>query len=570
MKSRRRGVFAPKILIPLLAAGAVGIGAVGVMSLLARRGEAAFSMIPADACVAVSFDNTPSASQVPLFNEIKAAMQDSGLNSWIDNFLESMDPRTGSFKKLRSHIRGSFAVGMWGDLSKKPNVMVAIALEDPSGAEQIISSLAAPGAVVGDGKFPLQKKEDNGFRYYEVPEGKMVLTFYGDYAIFATDTATAQKAISVGKGQAPNIYEQPAFKQARQSLPDDASLMVFVSGEAIAKADPNTQKVYEALGVHPQGWMACGMTLRREGILFDSYEPATSQGVFREALLKMKPLTYESLDKFPKGAIGVFGLSSPGTYVELLQKAFSSVPDVGPEMKKGIAEMEKEIGTSFEGQWIPALRGEVYAAMYPPAPGQKEPGFILSIDNRNGGSATTFFKEIVAKVNSGKFDKNGETVRLKEMQDGEFMTYIPQEKNSKNTGLIGVTDNQVMLFSNRGVFEQTKAKDGSLPDTEGLASYTQGDPAQFRLQLDMYKLLDMLESMGESPKDINLRQILSSRDLTVTGYCDGKVSTAHVLIPLNIPELIRVIGKEAKKGGGPALGAAPPVPAPPKGITTGT
>jgi hypothetical protein len=532
---RARGVFAPKILIPLLAAGAVGVGTVGVMSLLARRGEAAISMIPADAMIAFSFDNAPSPAQVGLFNEIRGAMDDSGLNDFVNDFLQGLDPQNGSFRKLREHIKGSFAGGVWGDLdSQKPDVVIAIALDDARGAEALISKWARPQTA-------------DGMTYYTAPDkgAEMILTFYGDYGVMASNVGAAQKAIRVARGLEPNLYEEASFKQARRSLPDDASFMMFVNGRAVARADENTRRIYESMGVHPEGWVACGVTLRREGIHIDSYEPAGAYGEVREALRSMRPLNYASLEHYPKGAIGVLGISSPSAYLKIMKKAFMTMPDIGPDLRKGLAEMEKETGTSVDSDWLPALRGEIYAALYPPVAGEKEPGFIISIDDSNGGTATKLFRKLVAKVNGGEFDKKGEAVRLVESQMGELSVFTPN-KDNENGGGVAVVDRQVMLFSNKGVAAQIANPSGSLPDSEGLSDFTQGEPAQMRFHIDVQALFDMLERMGEMPKDVDLRQIVSGRQLTATGYFDGTSSRAHVLIPLNIPELIRVMGKQAK------------------------
>nr|MBA3726982.1 DUF3352 domain-containing protein [Armatimonadota bacterium] len=375
MKTRMRGVFTPKILIPLLAAGAVGVATVGVMSLLARRGEAATGMIPADAVVAVTFDNTPSPGQVTLFNEIKAAMQDSGMSDYVDEFLQSLDPKTGAFKQLRSHVRGSFAMGLWGDLqSEKPDVMVAVALIDPAGAEAIVQKLASSAM-------------DAGLKVYKPEKVPLIITFHDDYAIFATSAATAGRAISVARGESPNLKDDPEFKRAREALPSDASLMYFINGRAIAKADPKTKKLYASMGVTEHGWMAGGVTLRKEGIQIDGFQPMQAQGEFGKIMSTMKPLGYSSLRRFPAGAIGIAGLSNPGGFVEIFEKVTSALPQDAPEVQKGIAEMEKETGTSFEKDWMPALRGEVYVALYPPSGDAQEPGVIVSVDNGNGGTA---------------------------------------------------------------------------------------------------------------------------------------------------------------------------------------
>jgi hypothetical protein len=57
----------------------------------------------------------------------------------------------------------------------------------------------------------------------------------------------------------------------------------------------------------------------------------------------------------------------------------------------------------------------------------------------------------------------------------------------------------------------------------------------------------MIDKMGELPKDVNLRQILSGRNLTATGTWETDAAKGTVVIPINVPELIRVLGKKAKE-----------------------
>ncbi len=153
----------------------------------------------------------------------------------------------------------------------------------------------------------------------------------------------------------------------------------------------------------------------------------------------------------------------------------------------------------------------------------------------------------MGKANSGAFDKDGKKVRFTKSTHGDLQVYVPSD--SKGDAFLAENGDQLMLFSKEALLERSASGTRSLADSDNLRSFTQGQPAQFRLQLDMYGLVDMLSSMGESPKDMNLKQILSSRDLTINAFYDGKVSKASMLIPINIPELIRFIGKQAKEGG---------------------
>jgi hypothetical protein len=536
VNSRNRGVFAPKILIPLLVAGAVGIGAVGVMSLLARRGEAAISMIPADALMAMSFDNTPSPSQVPLFNEIKAAMDDSGLNNFIDDFLKNLDPQGNTLQKMRGHIRGSFAIGAWGDFQKKPDMIAAISLDDAAGAESLLSSYPQ-----------VRRRVSGGMRYYAPDDAPLVVMFYGDYALLASSIEAAQKAIGVAKGKERNLYEEASFKLARNSLPDDASLMLFINGAAIAKADDDTKQIYEAMGIHPQGWAAMGVTLRSEGIVINGYEPpADASDEIRTKLREIGPLAYGSLDRLPGNALGAAGISNPGAMIDLFLEATGSVKEIAKDVHEGLGEFERVTGTSVDKDWIPALRGELFFAMYAPLKGKSEPGIILSVDNSNGGTATTFIAKLMARINSGALDKEAkERIRFTSDKKGDMTVYVPNGKDKK--GFVAVTGNQVILFSREDLLNASIEGGPALDETEGMKSFSANDGAQFRMQIDMEQLFDLITEAAEVPKDIDLRQILSRRELTMSAKWDDNGSTCEMLLPIDLPSLIRVIGREAGK-----------------------
>jgi len=255
----------------------------------------------------------------------------------------------------------------------------------------------------------------------------------------------------------------------------------------------------------------------------------------------MKPLGYASLRRFPVGAIGIIGMSNLGAWRELLKKTFGVQPE-GPEMEKGIAEMEKETGTSFEKDWVPAFRGEAFAALYPPDDGTKEPGFIISIDNGNGGTATSLARKLIGKANAGQFDDKHK-VRFSEQRLGDLSVFTPS--NGNDDYFLGASEDQVLLFSKPKLLHEAAQPNETLP--EGLRTFTQGDRAQMRFQLDLYGLVGMLDHMGEAPKDINLKQVLSSRSITMSAQWDEASARMEILIPINIPELIRVVGKEAKK-----------------------
>lgn len=535
MKNRLRGAFAPKIVIPVIAAGAIGLGTVGILTLMSRKGEAAINMIPADAIFAMSFDNTPSAEQVPLFNEIKNAMEDSGLNQMIDDALRQLDPKNNSLEKIRNEIKGSFAVGVWGDVvGGAPDVMLAITLNNPTSAENLIAAWAQP-------------KNDDGLRYYVSPEGEMILTFYKEYAIMASSVQAAKRAIATGDGKEQSLYAQPSFQAARDSLPSDASLMVFVNGAAIAEADPETKKMFSAMGVDASGWAAYGVSLRREGIQIDSYSPCTSRdSEFAEAVDAMTPLNYKSLERFPAGALGVAGISSPASVVEMIRSALDGIADAKSEIERGISEMEQKTGFSFAEDLLPAFRGELFMALYPGS--QNEPGVIIGLDNSNGANVTEFAARVIEKINMGAFDEGDEKPRLQESQVGDLKVYRAVQQAEE--GWLAIGQDQIFLVSKKDLLEAVaNPQSKNLSNDEGVRSVTRGEPAQFKLSVDLERVLDeVLKAVDTKPEDVQMfRQCLAGRELTLSWSYDGKVGKMRMLIPIDIPQLIRTAGQKARE-----------------------
>ncbi|MBA3726495.1 MAG: hypothetical protein H0W86_08585 [Armatimonadetes bacterium] len=153
-------------------------------------------------------------------------------------------------------------------------------------------------------------------------------------------------------------------------------------------------------------------------------------------------------------------------------------------------------------------------------------------------------KKLIERANAGEFDSR-EKVRFTEEQRGDLSVYIPS--NAKDQAFLGVSGEQAMLFTQPKLLDKAAQPSSSLPDSEGLTTFTQGAPSQFQLQLDMYGLVDMLNRMGQAPKDMDLKQVLSSRSLTMAAKWDGAASRLQMLIPIDVAELIRVVGKEAKK-----------------------
>ncbi|MDQ2987004.1 MAG: DUF3352 domain-containing protein [Armatimonadota bacterium] len=512
-----RGVFAPKILLPLLAVGAVGFGTVGVMNLLQRRGEAAIGLIPADATLVISFDNTPAASQVLLFNEISAAMEDSGVNRLVDDLIEDsgMPPEA---RAIKDNLKGSFALGVWGDLaSGKPDTLLAAALNDPASAESIVAKHAE--------KLPNTRVTAYTF------EEDVVIAFHDDYVIVANSVNTIERAIDASEDKIESLDQAAAYKKARESLPREASLMVFVNGEAVARSDEDTRKMYEAFGIKKAGWAALSATVLAEGIQVDMFQDMEGGGRILEAYESLSDLNYDSAQKLPSGAIGIVGLSGAGTMIKTLVESIEA-SELAADFSSGVDEMEKDTGLSLEKDLIPALAGESYAAIYPPKKADEEPTFVIMFDEQNGANPENAARKIIKSVDDFTMSQVGEAevfVNGVETSDEPVIAILPDR--------VVVTNDRSLVSAPQG---------NSLTSNGGLASFDEGEPAKFKLQIDMKAVFEMVRKFGgdEMP---DLEQALSQQTLDCSWTVEDGVAKGRALLPFKLPELIRIIGKQASQ-----------------------
>ncbi|MEO7454372.1 MAG: DUF3352 domain-containing protein, partial [Fimbriimonadales bacterium] len=514
MKRSIRGVFTPKILIPLLAIGAVGFGAVGVMSLLERRGEAAISMIPSDAALAISFDNTPSPSQVMLFKEISNAMEDGGVNRFVDEMMDDMEVPP-QVRAIKENLKGSFAVGLWGDIAGgEPDMVFAAALNSTASAENVLRDHA-------------KKISGLGVPAYEV-DGEVIIAFYEDYALVSNSQENLRRAIDAGEGKIQSLDEIAAFKSARESLPSDASFMLFVNGEAIAKADEDTRKMYEAMGIVKAGWAAVSATVIDTGIQIDMYQDMRGAGQLVAEYEAIPELTYTSANRLPAGAIGVLAVSDAGRMVgAVIESVSASV--LGADFEEGFGEMEKETGLNLEKDILPALAGETYMALYPPKDGKDDPTFVLMFDEQNGGKPEAAARKIIAS-------EKGFTSKM--LGDAEVFSMKVDEP------VIAILPDQVVITNDLAIISEQPAN--ALTSTGSLAKFDEGTPAKFKLQIDLRQLVAMAREFGGDDVP-DIEQALSQDSLECSWTVENGVSKGRALIPLKLPELIRIAGQEMKK-----------------------
>jgi len=535
---RSWGVFSPKTLLPVLAIGAVAFGTVGLLQLLNRRGEAAIQLLPANALMAMSFDNTPSPQQVPLFNEIKAAMEDSGLNAKIDEFLLQADPK-GTLQKIRRELRGSFAMGLFGDLKGEPDVLIIAALFNRNSAEALMADFAT-------------EQKEGDLHYYLVRDNKTYVAFHNNYVLVSNRLSGLERAFEVAKGQAKSLYEATEFKNARNLLPSDATLMTFISGKTLAESNPQMLKGMKSLGFGENTWLAYSITLRKEGILIDSTQPADpSNPVFAKWIAKMPSLHYSALEEMPSGALGAGAVSNPSIWWDIFRNALELSGEIEKqEFLDGIQQFEKEIGLSFEDEFLAAFRGEVNAALYPPKEKNGKPQLVISIDNSNNGKATEIALRLIEKTNAGDFDSNAKKPRFDETKMGEYRVFRAKENTPEANDIgLAIGKDRVLFVYGKELLDKIVSGGGgdSLLHSDAFMKLRDDQQSRATLSIDMYQLVDLIEQSAQTPPDINLKQLLSQRELTANWVLTEKASSTHIVIPLDLPQVIRTVGKQMQK-----------------------
>ena len=204
--------------------------------------------------------------------------------------------------------------------------------------------------------------------------------------------------------------------------------------------------------------------------------------------------------------------------------------DLGRDFDQGFAEMEKDTGLSFETDVLPALAGETYIAMYPPTSKEDdEPRFIMMFDEQNGATPEAAARKLIAKVDEFTSKKIG---------DVEVFSAGADEP------VIAITADQVVVTNDVSIVSEPTSN--SLTDSGSLSKFDEGQPAKFKIQIDLRKLFATIrEFAGEDMP--NIEQALSQDSFECSWTVENGVSKGRALIPLKLPELIRIAGKEMQK-----------------------
>ncbi len=371
-------------------------GAYVYRTLFARPGEAALNYVPADALAVISIDLSPSPTQALAFKQIDNALSRNGLERYTENSILDMIQKS----PLNAELAPLVKRGAAGCLDSKPGRsdkemtgLLFISVSDGGKALEIIQKHAQP-------------KFYKGLKYYVANNQPFGIYVLDDLLVMSDDPAELLKVKEIKDGTRKAITSVPEFLAAREDVASDANVMAFASQalwniafKDIAKTSPN--------------WMALGIAVRDGGIGL-SMAGKTDPANFPElkTYASIPPVRIDLFQVLPEGSYGMFATSDLGTALRMGESSVSNNKDA----RKGIQDMEdsmeKSIGLSVQNDLIPALRGDVVAAVYPSRKGEVVGVDVLAvIDDLNGGDPSSAVQKFQAFMDK-QMSKEGNEQKL--------------------------------------------------------------------------------------------------------------------------------------------------------------
>jgi hypothetical protein len=550
----RRAAVKPFVLLAALIPIAGG-GVLAYNFFFNRPGESAIQLLPQDALVVVTLDTNPSPEQAVTFKRILDAVEREGLLPEMDKALTEVMDKSPVAAELRPHLSKSFALAaLKGPEGGNPDMAVLLAVKQADKVAAILGKHGAKATEEGVELFALRK-----------PETRAALI--GPYLVLSDRAAPLARIQAVQRDKSPSLDKSPDYQQARASLPKDANLMVFVSPAGMKEL---ADQVKEAAGVAaPETrFFTLGLTVRDSGLEITGQLPTADKPDSPFArLADMAPLDPTALDRLPPGALGVFALSQPGKLWAPVRQAMGP-EDAGDEMDEALEDFEDETGLSVERDVVPALGGNLVAAVYPDAEKPTESADVLIVVDESGGANPA---ELAEKLRL-KVESEEDVEFVGEPTAGHKSWYLsePVEGKSLCYGEVGKT---VFLSSNRDLLRRAlEAQSGGAAGGEALPSSALAGMrkallpgAQLALMVDLRGVLNTFRKpLEEAMADLeeekltfdDVAGIFGGGDpgLTLSGKYDRQVAAFQLFIPLDYDRVIRLAGMGARKLADPNSG----------------
>lgn len=545
----------------LSAIGVAAVGYGGYKVFFNRTGEAAVALIPSDATFVVTLDTNPSTQQLPTFQKIVKALNEEGFDKDMEDGMGSLVGKAGLAKEMRQYVSTSFALAFWSPTGGKSHGLALFSLKDKNGAEAALKT----GKSVTGANVPAYRFESQD----------MVISVMGNYLAVASDVETLNRADATQKGAA-SIASLDEYRSARAALPEDSTVMCFISPSAIAemaKSNPAAQFVTAK-------WMGMSATVRSDGLQLDFRGPvdnATLKGVGQLA-----PLSPTLLSRLPGGAFGVLAYSQPAKYYSMFKNAANKASE-SDEMNKQTKAFEQETGISIEGDIVPALNGDIAIAAYPDASNNPSSAdFVALITNDNNATPANLveklqavFEKEVAKQAAEHPDKKVPHLVQKDMGGAKVWSLDPEslaemqksmEKDSnpalrnKNI-LIAAKDGNVFVCTSDAMLAKTLAPSQSLSDDSAFSEMAAkaGQDPQGMVLVAVGRVIEAYRSMIDKASETShfkADDLLAltggpNSGLLMSGKMDREVGTATFFLPLDWEKAIHMVGTQKREGSKP-------------------
>lgn len=362
-----------------------------------RAGEAAASLIPADAILVATLDVTPGPDQVVLFGRIAKAMATE--KTFLESTVSSSKNGTTFFDEVAPHLRASYAFGAWERAGAKTTdtpAFVGLATIDSVGTVEAIA-----------GRHGTLTHLD-ALKYYTIRSEKLCIAFVKDYLVVSDKPDALARVLAVSRGETDSVAGLASFREARDKLPASANFMMFANmataaawskqlGSSPVFGSPSRTLQGRAgeAALKLTGWATVATTLRGQGLETVWRVPYNASMPGSKLLGDIVPIDKKLYSRLPSGPYGFLTFAQPGAYYEAKDTAFHLTPDEKKALEEGLNSFEKETGLSIQKDLVVGLKGNLTLAVYPARDAMMGiPDGLILLDDANGADPATMTAKI--------------------------------------------------------------------------------------------------------------------------------------------------------------------------------
>ena len=576
--------------------------------------DAAAQFFPASAMLMVTADIKPgSPEQVLTFKRISDALKTTDIRPKINEMRDGFTADLPLAQEIWPHLNRSVAAMTWSQTHKVNKTItqkVAIPLSKPvkKGKKTAkktpktlyktvtkkvmtdVTDLHVLTALSIDDATSVRKiLDDNAKRVVDkdglhlvyLKDIDVVVTVVGDYLLIGDVPASLWKAVAVQSGRLPAMTKTAGFMDAKTHLPSDANIFFYLApsgmqtlqsmaGEVLGNTGimETNGAAQSALGVGntlPPTGIAWAMTIREEGVSVDSRIPWKDNNPERaSAMTRLLPISSDAYAKMPAGALGIFSLSQLGGYWDVVDASLTTAKDRN-EMKKTLADLNKETGMNLPSDAVSGLKGNFLVGIYPAQKANKETKidnfeFLVIADGENGATPNNLVTKLQAMA---KKQNDNKPVFASEKHQGETFWHLmqdaktPVEEDSFESRMrYTVADNTFQMASSTSLLEQSlQARRGGknliLANPEYAKMQSRMVPgAQMGLLLSPSAVLHFfsddiakaLDSTKLSQDDIlNVFGEPGKGGMVISAGYTQNIFTSQMVLPINYERAIRLL-----------------------------